>query len=151
MPGDRVVVDKRAYGLRVPFTHVELTDGAPVSRGEIVIFDSPESGIRLIKRIVAVSGDHVEIRNGQLRVNGVDAGNSTAERLGDRPYRLNLTAGGGPDFEAVVPDGQLLAVGDHRGRSNDGRMFGFIPESAVYGRAAAVYWRRGRGTVWLRL
>ncbi len=152
MPGDRVVVDKRAYGLRVPFTRFEISDGAPVARGEIVIFDSPESGVRLIKRIVAVGGDRVALENGHLSINGSEvAVGDAVEALGDRQYRLNLAAGGGPDFEARVPEGYLLAVGDYRGRSNDGRMFGFIPETAVYGQARAVYWRSGRGAVWISL
>ncbi|MCH8249009.1 MAG: hypothetical protein IH913_05330, partial [Proteobacteria bacterium] len=57
--GDRVFVDKRAYGFRIPFTNVDMIDGDPVRRGDIVIFDSPRDGRRLIKRIVAVGGDRV--------------------------------------------------------------------------------------------
>jgi signal peptidase I len=64
--GDRVVVDKMAYGLRLPFTDVKVTQGTAVSRGEVVIFDSPRDGVRLIKRIVAVGGDSVEVKNGHL-------------------------------------------------------------------------------------
>ena len=59
IPGDRVLVDKQAYGLRIPFTRIELTHGDDVARGDIVIFDSPRDGKRLIKRIVAIGGDHV--------------------------------------------------------------------------------------------
>ena len=59
IPGDRVFVDKRAYGLRIPFTNIELAQGDPVRRGDIVIFDSPRDDVRLIKRIVAVGGDAI--------------------------------------------------------------------------------------------
>ena len=66
--GDRVVVDKRAYGLRVPFTTWQLTNGAPVARGDVVIFDSPRDGKRLIKRIVAVGGVYVVRVTMRMRV-----------------------------------------------------------------------------------
>ena len=64
VPGDRVVVDKMAYGMRVPFTQIHVTGGDAVTRGEVVIFDSPRDGTRLIKRIVAIGGDEVIVNNG---------------------------------------------------------------------------------------
>ena len=70
MPGDRVVVSKLAYGLRVPFTSIEFGSGAAVERGDIVIFDSPKDGTRLIKRIVGIGGDTVSIEDGHLTING---------------------------------------------------------------------------------
>ena len=66
LPGDRVFVDKRAYGFRIPFTTIDLIPQNKVGRGEIVIFDSPRDGTRLIKRIVAVGGDQVLLQNGLL-------------------------------------------------------------------------------------
>lgn len=152
--GDRVAVDKRAHGFRVPFTTLRITHGEPVKRGEIVIFDSPRDGKRLIKRIVAVGGDEVIVLNGRLFINGdpmaVDATGLT-EQFGQRIARLNLEHGGGPDYRRVIPAGKLLAVGDHRGNSLDGRMFGLIDEDDVYGRAVAVYFRRGDGFAWREL
>ncbi len=150
-PGDRVVVDKRAYGLRVPFTRIELGDGDAVSRGDIVIFDSPYDGTRLIKRIVAIGGDRVVLRGGRLWINGValaDSGIPNVERFGDTLAVLRLDHGGGPDYEQVLPAKTLLAIGDHRGNSRDGRFFGLIGEDDVYARALGVYYRRGEGFVW---
>ena len=152
--GDRVLVDKRAHGLRVPFTTRHFIDGEPVQRGEIVIFDSPRDGTRLIKRIVAIGGDEVVINNGHLFINGYSMASVDeryAEVFGQRLARLNLAAGGGPDFRRTIPRGKLLAVGDHRGNSFDGRMFGLIDESDVYGRALGVYYRRGDGLTWQSL
>jgi signal peptidase I len=152
--GDRVFVDKLAHGLRIPFTDFRITEGDTVVRGEIVIFDSPHDGKRLIKRIVAVGGDDVVIQKGRLSINGepmAHGGDWLTERFADRIVRLNLAHGGGPDFRQVVPPGKLLAVGDHRGNSADGRMFGLIDETEVYGRAIAVYYRRGDGFTWLNL
>lgn len=154
LPGDRVFVDKRAHGIRIPFTTRRLVDGQPIERGEVVIFDSPHDGKRLIKRIVAVGGDEVVIRNGHLFINGESMavnGSGLVEGFGKRAARLNLAHGGGPDFRRIVPPGKLLAVGDHRGKSFDGRMFGLIDEQDVYGRAMGVYYRRGDGLTWLTL
>jgi len=151
MPGDRVFVDKRAYGIRIPFTTVELMRGERVRRGDIVIFDSPRDGKRLIKRIVAVAGDEVLIRDGHLSINGKwmtsTAGNDV-EVIGEKTVQLNLADGGGPELTTSIDDGMVLAIGDHRGNSADGRFFGAIAEDEIYGRAVAVYYRRGRGFGW---
>jgi len=154
MSGDRVLVDKTAYGLRIPFTNIELTGGDAVGRGEVVIFDSPKNGDRLIKRVVGVGGDLVTIRNGSLFLNGLPlaADDHAVELFGERTAYLNLADGGGPDVSPVViPDGMLLAVGDHRGNSLDGRYFGLIAEREAYGKALSVYRRRGEGFVWIPL
>ncbi len=148
--GDRVFVDKMVHGLRVPFTKIEITGGRDVARGEVVIFDSPQNGTRLIKRIVAVGGDRVSIRNGHITINGIPlVTESSAEKFGTRKAYLNLRAGGGPDhYMEQIPDGMLLAIGDHRGNSLDGRFFGLISEDDIYGRAVAIYYRRGAAFVW---
>jgi signal peptidase I len=154
LPGDRVFVDKRAYGLRVPFTNIDIFNGGPVRRGDVVIFDSPETGVRLIKRIVAVGGDHVVLENGQLAVNGermASSESSDVEVFHGTSVFLNLRDGGGSPVTITVPDGELLAIGDHRGRSKDSRYFGTVSEDEIYGRAMAVYYRRGEGFRWLRL
>ena len=154
MPGDRVLVDMRAYGYRLPFTHARLLGQGQPTRGEVAVFRSPADGERLIKRIVAVGGDRVEVRDGHLRINGRDValgGQADVEQLGRHVYRLDLSRGGGPDAAGVVPAGQVLVMGDARGNSLDGRMFGLLPADAFYARAIAVYWRSGEGPVWQRL
>lgn len=152
MPGDRIVVDKLTYGLRIPFTDWALTNGTPVQRGEVVVFDSPEEDVRLVKRIVAVGGDTIVIRDGQISITGKSMASPTnpfEEIYGDRIIRLNMAYGGGPDLGPMrIPAGFLLAIGDARGNSRDGRLFGLIPEDKVYGRAISVYYRRGEGLVW---
>jgi signal peptidase I len=151
MPGDRVLVSKLAYGLRVPFTSIEFGSGAAVERGDIVIFDSPKDGTRLIKRIVGIGGDTVSIDDGHLTINGaaLAAGAGDIEMFGERVAALNLHDGGGPDIEnASIPQHMLLAVGDHRGSSLDGRYFGLVNEDDVYGKALGVYRRRGEGFLW---
>ncbi len=152
--GDRVFVDKRAFGLRIPFTNLAITDGDPVRRGDVVIFDSPRDGTRLIKRIVAVGGDRVQIRDGHLAINGnalALPGGPDEEVIGGKTVMLNLHDGGGPPLDVRIPQGRVLAIGDHRGDSIDGRFFGAVPEADVYGRAVAIYYRRDSGLGWHKL
>ncbi|MDO5609634.1 MAG: signal peptidase I [Pseudomonadota bacterium] len=151
LPGDRVVVDMRAYGWRLPITGQRIAGQALPERGDVALFASPTDGERLIKRIVAVGGDTVIVRDGHLSVNGQPAtriGGADEEILSGHRYRLNLVYGGGPDITLRIPPGQVLAMGDARGNSFDGRMFGLVPADQVYARAVAVYWRRGEGPVW---
>ena len=153
--GDRVAVDMRAYGVRIPFTDVSVFDTGQPAAGDIAVFDSPVDGTRLIKRVVAVAGDRVQLRDGRLSVNGralgdVDA--SQAEWFGRHRAELDLDDGGGPDIDGLaVPPGKVLLLGDHRGNSADGRYFGLVDAHALYGRAVAVYYRRGTGFTWQRL
>jgi signal peptidase I len=152
--GDRVAVDMRAYGLRLPLTNTVLWATGTPQRGEVAVFDSPLDGTRLIKRVAAVGGDHVQLHDGRLWINGraLAEGDAALEQFDARQVRLDLDAGGGPDIDAlVVPAGQVLMLGDHRGNSADGRYFGLVPASALYGRAVAVYWRSGEGLGWRRL
>jgi signal peptidase I len=151
MSGDRVFVSKVTYGLRIPFTAIELTDGQSVGRGDVVIFDSPRDGTRLIKRIVGTAGDTISLRDGYLLVDGQSLTRDfdSVEFFGDHVAPLNLEDGGGPEIDQqFIPEGMVLAVGDHRGSSLDGRYFGLVRESDVYGKALAVYRRQDEGFVW---
>jgi signal peptidase I len=142
-PGDRVVVDKRAYGLRIPFTLVKIMPGEAPARGDVIVFDAPDDGTRLIKRIVAIGGDRLEVRDGHVFVNSV---------AGDARAALELRLGGGPDVAPVrVPAGHVFAMGDFRGNSRDSRFFGFVREDQIYARASRVYYRAGEGFIWKRL
>ena len=152
LPGDRVLVDKQAYGLRVPFTLFKVSEGAPLARGDVVIFDSPADGTRLIKRVVALPGDVVEVRDGHVIIHGAAAApdpRSPTESLGERAVTLNLEYGGGPNLAPTrVPAGELCVLGDARGNSRDSRFFGFVPERAIYAKAVRIYYRSADGLVW---
>ncbi len=155
LPGDHVLVNKAAFGLRIPFTNQVMIEGDEPVAGDVVIFDSPETGVRLVKRVVAVGGDRVELHHGRLLVNGRPLASRTSpgmEQFEGTVAELNLSSGGGPDINGlVVPDGQVLVLGDHRGNSHDGRYFGTIPAASLYGRASAVFWRSRGGPAWKRL
>lgn len=154
-PGDRVAVDMSAYGLRLPYTDIQLIRRGRPQRGDVVVFKSPSDGTRLIKRVAAVAGDRVELRDGRLAINGrplASEGAPNVEVFGQRRVRLGLELGGGPDIApTVLPAGALLVLGDHRGNSADGRYFGLVDANSVYARAVAVYWRSGEGLAWMRL
>jgi signal peptidase I len=158
--GDRVLVNKLAYGLRVPFAGGSLVRfGGPV-RGDVVVLESPENGDTLLKRVVAVPGDTVEVHGGQLRINGVPVpvehqaqggADRLIERLGPRPHLLRITRGGGYDFPPTqVGADEYLVMGDNRGDSHDGRAFGLVHRQAIFGRALSV-WLRGGHLTWERL
>lgn len=148
--GDRIIVDKLAFGLRLPFTRTYLTENQPPAPGDVVIVLSPETGIVLLKRVVAGPGDVIEISEGRLILNGEEipiarTAGGLVEELGRRSHPVDLALGGGPDFGPItVPDGEFLVLGDNRGDSRDGRYFGFVDRSAILGRAIACYYGSGR-------
>ena len=149
--GDRIIVSKSAYGLRLPFTKLRLISSDGPDRGDVVVLDSKEDdNVQLLKRVVALPGDRVRVREGRVWVNeksfpirqGTDA---LWETIGDREHQLKLSHGGGPAFGPIqVPKGSYLVMGDNRGDSRDGRSFGFISADAIVGQALGVVFRESR-------
>lgn len=154
--GDRVVVNKLAYDLKVPFTTVNIVKWDDPKRGDIVVLFSPADGTRLVKRVVAVPGDQVEMRDNQLFVNGQPARQSpitvaqseehgTAyildEDLYGHQHKMMVT----PEIPAVrsfgpvtIPQDHYFVLGDNRDNSNDSRFIGFIQRRRIVGKAVAV-------------
>jgi signal peptidase I len=145
-----VVVNKVAYALRLPFSEIPLLSFAGPRRGDVVVLISPEDGSTLLKRVVAVPGDEVSVRGGQLRINGVEVpiaggpGDSGRwEALGNG-HPVRLTRRGGDDLPPVrVGAGEYLVLGDNRGESHDGRAFGLVPRRAIRGQVISVWMRDG--------
>lgn len=103
-----------------------------IERGDIVVFRYPLDPSRsYIKRVVALGGDRVQIRQGELWLNGerVEENYVPAEYFDSRSF--------GPVF---VEDGTYFVMGDHRNQSNDSRAWGVVPESLIYGKAVFRYW-----------
>ncbi|MDB4997977.1 MAG: Signal peptidase [Myxococcaceae bacterium] len=135
--GDRIAVNKLAYEVRVPVADVYAFERSGPSRGDVVVLESPEDGRVLLKRVVAVPGDTVAIRDGVAFIDGV--------RVVDPHAVTDTVDGGGPDFGPTrVPEDRYLVLGDNRGNSKDSRMFGFVAGQRILGRALGVFMRDGK-------
>lgn len=137
--GDRIVVDKMAFGLRVPFTDLWVTTTRGPERGEVVVLRSPEDGDTLVKRVMGLPGETVAVRNGVVFVDG----QSVEKRASEIPGWLDY----GPTTMGAE---EYLVLGDNRGNSHDGRAFGPVRLRRIHGRVEGVVWRKG-GFTWVRL
>ncbi len=155
--GDVVLVNRLAYDLKLPLSDRTLYRTGDPHRGDVVTFSSPQDGVRLIKRLVAVPGDVVELRGDVLYLNGVRADyggvQSGTETLdsGQKTMAVMATehiAGNDrtiqflPDLAArrsfgpiVVPPEHFFFLGDNRDNSADSRFIGFVPRNLLIGRA----------------
>jgi signal peptidase I len=152
LEGDRILVNKLAYDLRVPLTHISIHKFADPERGDIVVFDSKAADTRLVKRVIGLPGDIVEMTDNRLKINGVEARYShveyaadaifAVESYGSMVHRIELApAGVGPlsSFGPVqVPENHYLVLGDNRDNSADSRVRGFIPREEIVGDAKTV-------------
>jgi signal peptidase I len=162
LEGDRLLVDKHVYGLRVPFSRIRLTRGIDPQRGDIVVFDSPADGTLLVKRVIAVPGDTVALVAERLIINGVAAAYGSADPRELRPllaatraqdpavreesgfgsahailllpHRLSPSTFG----PVTVPPDSYFVLGDNRDNSADSRYIGFVPRRNILGRATRV-------------
>ena len=110
---DRLLIDKTAY---------EHSDPEP---GDVVVFTEPRTGKSLIKRVIGVPGDHIVIRNGEVKINGV---------IGNDDYTADGATDGNVDL--VVPEGRYFMLGDNRLHSKDSRapVVGCVPGNAIIGK-----------------
>jgi len=159
LEGDVVFVNRLAFDLKVPLTDVVLAHLGDPDRGDVVTFISPKDGARLIKRVVAVPGDVVEMRDEQLVINGraarYDLVDHTLEPIGTgltHAVRLVEHVDGKgrsiqllPEIDAArsfgpvtVPRDQFMVLGDNRDNSADSRYIGFVPRKSLIGRAERV-------------
>ena len=160
--GDRVVVNKIAFDLRVPFTFIRLAQFAHPQRGDVITFETADDGRLLIKRVVGVPGDRVALMDNRLTVNGEPASYTPllpreimalklpdaadfdifGERVQDHTrvvmHVRNEHSGYSTFVEQTVPPGHYLVLGDNRDRSGDFRLLGYVPRELVLGRAHTV-------------
>ena len=80
--GDRILVDRMAYDIRLPLTHINLLHRADPRRGDIVVLDSHAANVRLVKRVIGLPGDQVAMRDNVLFINGHAARYSATARTG---------------------------------------------------------------------
>lgn len=136
--GDHLFVNKLAYGARIPFTSYEVAHWSGVGRGDIVVFISPQDRkTDLIKRVIAIGGDTVEIRNKRLFINGEAVPDSHATFTDSSSRSIVPRDNFGP---VTVPAGKFFAMGDNRDHSYDSRFWGFADEHDIKGQATFIYW-----------
>lgn len=162
LEGDRILVNKLAYDLRVPFLGWRIMTWNDPARGEIVIFPSPKDGTRLVKRVVGLPGDAVELRDNVLFINDQPSTYSpidpatleqvpSSERPGRifatellapaTPHALTITPGTPAPRSfprLIVPPDHYLMLGDNRDQSGDSRSFGFVPRGSIVGRSSRI-------------
>ncbi len=207
--GDFIVVNKSAYGLRLPITHTKILDTGSPQHGDVVVFRYPLNEKRYyIKRVIGLPGDTVSFNQGVLSINGkqikttpkqfvmaqdfvaklypavinnqpISADEQQAlgqeeegfahyysESLGEHTYTVRylaelnsakyapflkeqsaqlLSQSGGSAWQIQVPDGQYFVMGDNRDRSEDGRFWGFVPETNLAGKATYIWMHKDAG------
>jgi signal peptidase I len=164
LEGDVVFVNKLAYDLKVPFTTLRLARWADPARGDIVVCFAPDDGTRLLKRVVGLPGDTIELRNDRLLINDQPLRYDALERdtvgfhyldektrlaawfareqLEGRPHpvmiqpRRPALRNFGP---LTIPAGSYFMLGDNRDDSRDSRFFGLVPREQIVGEAKAVF------------
>jgi signal peptidase I len=161
LAGDFILVNKFTYGLRVPILNHTFVEIDHPKRGDVFVFHyPPDPSIDYIKRVVGLPGDKIAYRDKELYINGqklettfiedyqyVGSGlnmvntRRLSEKLGDKPHDIlvednSLTI----DGETEVPPGHYFAMGDNRDNSKDSRVWGFVPEDNLVGRAFYIWW-----------
>jgi signal peptidase I len=172
LEGDRVYVNKLAYDLKVPFTTWHLAQWSDPQRGDVVVFFSPHDGKRLVKRVVGLPGDTLELRDDALVLNGqpVEYKALPPDRLRDMPplerssqvFASEQLSGQPHAVAAIprvramrnfgpyrVPDGHYFMMGDNRDNSFDSRYFGPVARKRIVGRASAVALSFDRQNYWI--
>jgi signal peptidase I len=160
--GDFILVNKFAYGVRLPVLHTKIIENGEPQRGDIVVFRFPhDPSVDYIKRVIGLPGDRIQYVDKQIIINGkpikqtpldvyqgVGKGKDNtgatliAEDLGsvshDILIRENQASQPGRFILSegvIVPEGHYFAMGDNRDNSNDSRFWGFIPEGNLVGKA----------------
>ena len=133
--GDHLFMDKFFYGPEIPLVNWRLPMLKKIHRGDIVVFRYPKDMREVyLKRVAAVGGDHVEIRDGVVYINSRAVTEPYAVHHGSLFSRYEQMA------LIVVPQGKLFVLGDNRDNSSDSRDWGYVPVQNVIGEPLFVYW-----------
>ena len=159
--GDFILVNKFDYGFRLPVMHTKIFSINEPQRGDIVVFREPPTETRdLIKRVIGIPGDHISYKNKVLYINGKEIPQtfekySTDEEDHEGPWKVvqkeeNLFGikhriyqiperNSEEEFEIDVPEGKYFMMGDNRDASADSRVWGFLPEENIIGKASVIW------------
>ncbi len=161
--GDFILVNKYAYGLRLPWFGTKIMDVGDPQRGDVMVFIPPRDDRYFIKRVIGIPGDHVRYENKILFINGERLEYELLGRVGGtsrRPVREYLETINGvthsilknTDFERTqefeLAQGEYLMMGDNRDMSADSRTWGAASEERIVGKAVAIWMHWGPGWTW---
>jgi signal peptidase I len=152
LEGDRILVNKLAYDFKIPLTQISIYKFADPKRGDIVIFDSKLADTRLVKRVIGLPGDTVEMKSNRLTINNIEAQYSNVEYAADAIFAIESYLGMSHRIELArtgenrlssfgpvkVPKDRYLVLGDNRDNSADSRVYGFIPREELVGNARTI-------------
>lgn len=170
--GDFLVVNRAAVGTRIPFTQVRIPGYSGVERGDILVFDpTHDPDLKLVKRLMGLPGDTLEMEAGVLFVNGQALEEPYVKEEGvpdeSNPAMAwqvqHLAPGVDPSSyrptrddwgPIVIPEGRYFMLGDNRHRSLDSRYWGLLERWRLEGRVSFIYFSYNRGSYepfpWLR-
>ncbi|MBF0564825.1 MAG: signal peptidase I [Nitrospirae bacterium] len=145
--GDHLLVNKFVYGVEIPLLDKKVLTFSSPKKGDIIVFKFPQDQTRdFIKRVIATSGDTVEIVNQKIYVNG---------KILNEPYIRHVDNSGKKDVPKrdilpplTVPEGDVFVMGDNRDQSYDSRYWGFVDLSLVRGKAMLIYWSWDNEKMW---
>ncbi|MDN3639801.1 signal peptidase I [Simiduia curdlanivorans] len=155
--GDFILVNKFAYGIRLPVTNTKIIDVGEPQRGDVMVFFPPHKpDTYFIKRVLGLPGDSIRLENGTFTINGSRVPTELLaqlpvgrpqfqvlkETLGEGSHEIHRALVPGSlsqQGQWEVPAGHYLMVGDNRDNSSDGRDWGFVSEDAIVGQAFAIW------------
>ncbi|HRZ39713.1 MAG TPA: signal peptidase I [Candidatus Omnitrophota bacterium] len=134
---DRLMVNKLLVGPKFPFTRYRLPGYGKLKRGDVIVFVYPENPKKdFIKRLIAFGGETIEIKFGDVYINGELITDPRIRNI----YYYNYGPNALPGESIKVPEGSLFVLGDNSASSHDSRYWGFVPEDNVIGKAELIYW-----------
>jgi signal peptidase I len=137
LEGDLILVNKFIYGAKVPFTDLRLPKFRQPKRGDVVVFIYPENPKKdFIKRLAALEGERVAIKNGTVYINN----KPLTDPAFSQRYYYNRGEFSAEGQEIVVPKGAIFVLGDNSASSQDSRYWGFVPHKNILGKAMLIYW-----------
>ncbi len=141
LEGDAILVNKFIYGAKVPFTNWSLPAVRQPRRKDVIVFIYPNDHKKdFIKRLVAVEGEEVEIKNGTIYINDKPLN----EPLFNQNYYYNRGEYGAISKKILVPKDSFFVLGDNSASSQDSRYWGFVPKKNILGKALIIYWPPNR-------
>lgn len=141
MPGDYIFANRLVYGIRLPFANTRIFQMRKPRRADIVVFRAPGDGQKVyVKRLIALSGEHVLLREGNIYINGKELVEPTIARN----YYYNQGSYGVGQEGVVVPENKYFFLGDNSIASADSRFWGFVGERDIIGKAVCIWWPPAR-------